>query len=468
MSGLCCPKAATLKKTNAKDNAKDNASDTRGVLSNRGLEWDAHGRLRRVRGVKDSIEPGNQAKLNEEYVYDHDGNRVVKIHRPLIQAPTEGSAAPLERATLYLTPYYARPANGRGVVQLASSNFPTASLSPPLNKNADPIVSYLYSDLPVGSSNASVMAFGELDSADTLVISRREYSPMGLELTPDDWAKPERSKTPHLSSYHAKELDSVTAFSSFGARYYSRDMGIWLTPDPMLHAYMFGGRNNGIYASKNVPGYLFAGANPISTTDMDGNIVCGGACIAGAITLAGWAWTASDGYSAYQKDGIAGVAKVGATEAAATLVGGVAGKVLYKGYKAAKSSSRLAKIADDAVAFAKRVARDETGSVGIVSNVRNSTLRNGDALSTDDALNAAIDHLGPNYKEIAPGVFKSADGKRMLRMTDSDLSKVNNHAGAPHMNFETGTTVIKPNGRERFVPNSGADGNKHIFLPEEK
>ncbi len=90
--------------------------------------------------------------------------------------------------------------------------------------------------------------------------------------------------------------------------------------------------------------------------------------------------------------------------------------------------------------------------------------KDGDHLPTGKALDAAADHLGPGYKEIAPGVFKSADGKRLVRMTDSDLAKAGNHAGAPHMNFETGTTVTKPNGKESFVSSE----NKHIFLPEEK
>ena len=79
-----------------------------------------------------------------------------------------------------------------------------------------------------------------------------------------------------------------------------------------------------------------------------------------------------------------------------------------------------------------------------VSEIRNAgrigatALKDGAQLSTSKALDMAIEHLGPNYKEIASGVFKSADGTRMVRMTDSDLSKTGNHAGAPRMNFETG------------------------------
>lgn len=50
------------------------------------------------------------------------------------------------------------------------------------------------------------------------------------------------------------------------------------------------------------------------------------------------------------------------------------------------------------------------------------------------------------YQEVALGVFKSIDGKRVVRLTGSDLARSNNHAGAPHLNLETGRTVVKPNG----------------------
>lgn len=93
----------------------------------------------------------------------------------------------------------------------------------------------------------------------------------------------------------------------------------------------------------------------------------------------------------------------------------------------------------------------------------NFSLKDGDSLSTSKALDYASKHLGPRYKEISPGVFKSKDGTKLVRMTNSDLSKINNHAGAPHLNFETGRSVIKPNGKETFI----SAENKHIYLPEE-
>jgi RHS repeat-associated protein len=50
--------------------------------------------------------------------------------------------------------------------------------------------------------------------------------------------------------------------------------------------------------------------------------------------------------------------------------------------------------------------------------------------------------LGPGYKEIAPGVFRSADGLRQFRMTARDLAGHGGRMGA-HVNFE----ALAPNGR---------------------
>ena len=94
----------------------------------------------------------------------------------------------------------------------------------------------------------------------------------------------------------------------------------------------------------------------------------------------------------------------------------------------------------------------------------NKVLKNGDKLTTNDALDAAQDFLGDGYNEVGSGVFKSADGTSMVRMTNSDLAKTGNHAGAPHMNFEKGTTSVKPNGKETFKSKT----NVNVYLPEEK
>ena len=62
--------------------------------------------------------------------------------------------------------------------------------------------------------------------------------------------------------------------------------------------------------------------------------------------------------------------------------------------------------------------------------------KDGCRMNASDALDAAEQFLGKNYVEQSPGRFSSQCGTRQVRMTDSDLATVNNHAGAPHMNFE--------------------------------
>jgi hypothetical protein len=84
----------------------------------------------------------------------------------------------------------------------------------------------------------------------------------------------------------------------------------------------------------------------------------------------------------------------------------------------------------------------------------------GARMTTTEALAAAEEFLGTGYKEIAPGVFRSADGRRQVRMTESDIA--GHRGGESHMNFETGSSIIDPNGRVTFKPNE----NSHVYLTD--
>jgi hypothetical protein len=70
----------------------------------------------------------------------------------------------------------------------------------------------------------------------------------------------------------------------------------------------------------------------------------------------------------------------------------------------------------------------------------------GGVAKVDEALAGAVKWLGDGYKEIAPGVFRSADDARQFRMTTSDL--MDKRKGT-HVHFES----IGPDGRE-IVENS--------------
>lgn len=62
----------------------------------------------------------------------------------------------------------------------------------------------------------------------------------------------------------------------------------------------------------------------------------------------------------------------------------------------------------------------------------------GGTLRGEDVLSAGERWLGEGYREIAPGVYRSADGTRQFRMTPADLGD-----SQPHVHFE----YIRPDGR---------------------
>lgn len=299
-----------------------------GVLSDRRLDWDAAGRLTRVLGGPDDYWHENVDFLREEYVYDFAGNRVLKIHRPIREY--DGERKEQEITSIYLTPFYARPADGRGTVQLSRGNLPVANMTPPVNETAEPRVTFLYPDLAVGTITASVLATGEVTNAEHTLIARREFSPFGLELTGTALAKPAGAPGALPPVFHGKELDRTTGFSSFGARYYSRDLGIWASPDPMQADYLFGGPALGVYAPRNLSTYAFAGQNPINLTDTDGN-----AAVAPLLIIGLGAYTAYEGYKAYNEGGFEGLAVFAGIEGAATVVAGPLGKAGSRFGKAA-------------------------------------------------------------------------------------------------------------------------------------
>ncbi|WP_224543685.1 SpvB/TcaC N-terminal domain-containing protein [Mesorhizobium sp. CA16] len=257
------------------------------VISNRTMNWDGQGRLIHVRGLEDKAANDNAKWLREHYTYDAGGNRVLKMHQPDVfepAAPAKQGAAEnaqpakpskpgadakprkIEAATIYMTPYYARPYNARGTVQLSPGTLPSVSMAAPADESEDPVATYLYADLPVGSITAAVTAYGEPDNAAATMIARREYDPYGLPLTSEALAKSVRGDLPPVDIFHGKELDRVTGFSSFGTRYYSRDVGLWLSPDPETYV----DRKPQIAHPRTMAVYAGFALNPTIKIDPDG------------------------------------------------------------------------------------------------------------------------------------------------------------------------------------------------------
>ena len=66
----------------------------------------------------------------------------------------------------------------------------------------------------------------------------------------------------------------------------------------------------------------------------------------------------------------------------------------------------------------------------------------------------AIEFLGEGFRDMGDGRFISADGKRQVRIGDTDILGL--HGDGPHINFEH----LIPGTRGRTIPSS----NMHIYL----
>ena len=113
------------------------------------------------------------------------------------------------------------------------------------------------------------------------------------------------------------------------------------------------------------------------------------------------------------------------------------------GSNAGSASDDAAGAADDAANAADDAANAADDVAGTGQN-----LVDGSGMTTDDALTSAEYFLGSGYKEVAPGVFRSNDGLRQVRMTNADITGL--HAGGPHINFEEGVSITNPGGRVTF------------------
>ena len=69
---------------------------------------------------------------------------------------------------------------------------------------------------------------------------------------------PSISFFPEIHTFSAKEKDTETGLSYFGARYYSSDLSIWLSVDPMSDKY------------PSLSPYVYCANNPIKLVDPNG------------------------------------------------------------------------------------------------------------------------------------------------------------------------------------------------------
>ena len=101
-----------------------------------------------------------------------------------------------------------------------------------------------------------------------------------------------------------------------------------------------------------------------------------------------------------------------------------------------------------AVSTATAVAAEAGGVTGAAGATVVTTAKIGAALAgrsainvtsgsrtVDEALTTGQRFIGEGAQEVAPGVFRSADGARQFRMTDADITGSHGKIG-PHVHFE--------------------------------
>ena len=137
-------------------------------------------------------------------------------------------------------------------------------------KGKTPLEKDLYFFHPdhLGSSNYITDTQGKL-------YEHLEYFPFG-----ETWVEESTNtqRTPYL--FTSKELDEETGLYYFGARYYDPRTSVWQSGDPALEKYIpddseagiFGLRGlGGVYNSRNIGVYGYAGLNPLIVVDPNGS-----------------------------------------------------------------------------------------------------------------------------------------------------------------------------------------------------
>ena len=247
-----------------------------------------------------------------------------------------------------------------------------------------------------------------VDSATGTIVQRLDYDSFGNVLL---------DTAPGFQPFGFQSglYDPDTALVQFGARWYDASSGRWLSKDPIL---LEGGFNL----------YVFCGNDPVNFADP------WGLCEEEDSGIGFW-------------DGVQGALDAGGifeptpfcdlTSAAISMFRGnwsdakwsLLGVIPYAGDlgKVGKYGGKALKYGDEANALVKGT-RQVSGGV----------------TSAENALRQGEKWLGSGYKEIAPGVFRSADNTKQFRMTTGDLLDPKQ---GQHVHFESigadGRTILE-------------------------
>ncbi|MCG8915240.1 sugar-binding protein [Actinokineospora sp. PR83] len=176
------------------------------------------------------------------YVYDADGNRVVKNAGPQHIYPNRAYSE--RNGTSYKHVYV-------GDIRIA-----TKTVKP--DSTYENHHFFFHAD-HLGSS-------GFVTDEHANLTEHTEYFAFGESWVSEHPAQP--TPVPYL--YGSKELDEETGFYYYGARYYNPRTQLWQSPDPAMEDYLAGSPGGGVYQPFNLSTYTYARNNPIKYTDPNG------------------------------------------------------------------------------------------------------------------------------------------------------------------------------------------------------
>jgi RHS repeat-associated protein len=291
------------------------------------------------------------------------------------------------------------------------------------------------------------------DLVGTVVARTNAAGAVTAQLNYHPWGEANSAQSGALL-FNGRSFDSGTGFFDFGARVYSPELGRFLSADTVWAQRAFSQSSNQ---------YAFTLNNPYKFTDPSGSIpffvVTG---IAGAI-VGGVTGAALAAYVSYDSQTGVNWAAVGHGAVAGTIAGGIIG--LTAGYATATAAAGSGTAEFGAVAkgivpwvtgvggAGAKVATDNQEQIktGLNTAVQTalaprapevlnvSTRGFGNfaqgRLDATSALNSALQWLGNGYRQMGPGVYRSLDGFRQFRMTNSDLAGGHN-PNLPHVHFE--------------------------------
>jgi RHS repeat-associated protein len=203
------------------------------------------------------------------YVYDADGNRVVKQHGAVHIYPNRN--------------YSERAGTGFKHVFIGETRIATKTVKP--DSSYENHQFFFHAD-HLGSS-------GYVTDEHANLTEHLEYFAFGETWVNEHPAQP----TPVPYQYGAKELDEETGFYYYGARYYNPRTNLWQSPDPALPSYLDGEQNGGVHQPFNLASYTYGHNNPVRLTDPDGRAVN---LLAAAVGAAAGAVVGAGAYAAVQ------------------------------------------------------------------------------------------------------------------------------------------------------------------------